>query len=421
MFGLKIYIKKNILYPHFLFPNDRNKFPEKPVSKWKIQARLFGLINILKENKKHSARDNLFTYPHTISIKVWQKMLPFNPNNSGNWTTNEMLPQSETQKIEKELIHKMIDLYGGQKEKLEGYVTSGATESNIFSAWLGRKFLEKKGIKIEKICLLKTNLTHYSIEKAADIIGVKTIVIGLNEITWGMDVKSLINNINILTNEGYRGFLICFTDGYTATGTKDNFEELCCAIKKIKKRIKNINFFLWIDAALNGLIEPFVNNKYKPFGKTEIQTFLTDFHKFGFTPLPSGIILYRKELRKLIEKPIDYLRQKDNTLLGSRSGIAPVVCWTIVEKLGKQGFRKIILKNKKMMNNFITKYSRIYNNKLKFVFNTRSLSCGIIIKNKGFNLKNIENKHGIKFRRMKLKFMGKYREILLAKIFFIKN
>lgn len=418
MFGVKTFIKKNILYPQFLFPKEPDKFPNKPTSSIRIKARLWGLLNKVKDQKKHTGLGALLTYPKKQAINVWKMLLPYNPNNLGNWSIREVDPNQETAKIERELIWKMVDLYHGDKDKLEGYVTSGGTEANIFSAWIGRKFLEKRGIRKENICLLKTSLTHYSIEKAADIVNVPTYIISLNEKTWAMDLSSFEETVKKMNKKGYRGFMLPLTLGYTLTGTVDPYEEICKRIRILKKRFK-IEFFVWIDAALNGLIEPFVNNNFSPFSYTEIQTFLTDFHKFGFTPIPSGIILYRKKLRKLIEKPIDYLDLKDNTLLGSRSGIAPVACWVVIHSFGKKGFKELIDRKRNKMLEFLKKYQN--RKSLEFIINTRSLSLGIIKKKaKSLDSNELSKRYGLDFKKTKILMAGKTKNILIAKMFFLK-
>jgi len=417
MFGIKTFFKNNIFYPKFLFPKENGKFPEKPVSKLRIEARLQGVLNKLKNQKKYSGIGNLITFPHREAVRAWHKLLPYNPNNLGNWSIKGLEPNQETATIERELICQMVDLYHGDKKNLEGYVTSGGTEGNIFSAWVGRKFLEGKGIKKEKIYLIKTSLTHYSIEKAADIVGVKTFITSLNEGTWGMDVGDFEKSVKDLIKKGYKGFLVSLTLGYTVTGTFDPLEAICHEISKLRKRHKGVEFFVWVDAALNGLIEPFLNDKFRPFTLSEIQTFLVDFHKFGFTPIPAGIILYRKELRQLIEKPIDYLNEKDNTLLGSRSGVAPVACWIIINYLGKLRFKSLILKKKKVMKTFIKKFSNEKN--IKLVSYPNSLSLALVIKNKKLAHERLINKYGLHFIATKIKFENNTKDLLMAKVFFL--
>jgi hypothetical protein len=81
MLGLKTYIKKNLSYPKFLFPKKNNIFPEKPTAKLKINARIFALVNKLKEQKKTINIANLLSYPHESAVTAWKKLLPYNPTN----------------------------------------------------------------------------------------------------------------------------------------------------------------------------------------------------------------------------------------------------------------------------------------------------------------------------------------------------
>ena len=416
MFGIKTFIQKRIIYPSYLFPEKNGKFPSKTVSQIKINSRLFALENKLKEQRSLSGYGNLITYPRRDAINVWKRLINLNPNNLGNWSIREVVPGHDAAEIERDLIFKMVDLYHGDKKNLEGYVTSGGTEANIFSAWVGCKSLQKRGIQRQQMCLIKTSLTHYSVGKAADVVGVPTYVVGLDEKEWSMDVNGFVKKIEKLSKSGMKGFLIPLTLGYTVTGTADPYERICIEIKKLKEQY-GVEFFVWMDAALNGLIEPFLNKKFSPFELSEIQIFLTDFHKFGFVPIPSGVVLYRRRLRNLIEKQIDYLDEKDNTLLGSRSGIAPVACWTIINTLGKSGFKKIIKRNLNKKQQFM---SICKNRHLSIINSERSLNCGIILKDMALFDKKFSNKYGLNFRKMKLMFISKNSEYNIAKAFFLK-
>jgi len=415
MFGIKTFIINSFLYPKFLFPSCNSKFPLKPVTKIKIRARLFGLLNKLKEQKRYKGLGNLVVFPAKEANSVWGKLLPYNPNNLGNWSIKEIAPNQETSLIERQLIWQMINLYHGSRDKIEGYITNGGTEANIFSAWLGRKFFEDKIFNKEKICLIKTSLTHYSIDKAADIVGINTFVSPLNDNSWSLDIDGLKKTVRDLVKQGYKGFLLPLTLGYTLTGASDSFESICSQVRQMKKEFKQIDFFIWFDAALNGLVEPFLNPSFNPFICSEVKTFLTDFHKFGFAPIPAGLVLYRRELRKLIEKPIAYLDEKDNTLSGSRSGITPVFCWTIINRLGKSGFKKLIIKRMKKKERFMEENK---NKKgISFISYPYSLNCGIIAE-RSFRDKSFIKTFGLEFRETDIEFVSKKKKIMIAKAFF---
>lgn len=422
MFGIKTYFKNFIHYPKFLFPNKPEKFSQTGIQGIKIAARLHAAVNRLEETKKGIGLGNLFYYPHPITIDVWKKFIQYSPNNSGNWSVSEVDPNQETSAIERELITKMIDLYKGSTKGLEGYVTSGGTEANLFSAWVGRKLLEKRGKKPANICVLKTSLTHYSIEKAADLVGVKYFIVGINKESWGMDIGQLEKRINALYKKGFRGFMIPLTLGYTITGTSDPFENICLKLRELKKRLSGVDFFVWIDAALNGLIEPFINKKFRPFLYPEIQTFLVDFHKFGAAPIPAGIILYRRRLRQLIERPISYLNYKDSTVLGSRPGIAPVACWALIQYLGKQGFKRAIntcLSRKK----FFTENLRAFADE-QIITRPSSMTAGVVFKSFKNNRlpKSLEEKYGLYPARINMEFAGERRKtITIYKLYFMSH
>lgn len=396
---------------------NRYPFPQKPVSKIKF---LFLFNKILKKlsissNYNHGVP---ITKPNKTAIKIWELLLPYNPNNIGNWSSSIKRHYHQTGVIERELINQMIDLYKGNLSSLEGYVTSGGTESNIFCSWLGRKYIEEKGIKKEKICLLKTSLTHYSVVKAADVAGIPSLAVPINENTWSMDVKFLRKKIAILYKKGYRGFLFPLTLGYTLTGTHDPYEKICEEISKIKSDFKKLETFIWIDAAINGLVEPFINNNFSPFSINEIQAILTDFHKLGFVPYSAGVLIYRRKLRKLIERDIDYLPIRDNTLLGSRSGIPAVACWAVIQKLGKEGFLKNIKNSQKRRKNFINEYKSYQG--IKLISNPKSISLGILTKNKKHQ-NSLERKFGIHFNNIKIDFTDQKRLVSIGKMFFTSD
>lgn len=377
---------------------------------------MFGLINKIKDQKNKLGIGHLVGYPHRYAVDIWKKLLPFSPNNLGNWSIKGIMLNQETAVIERQLIKQMTDLYHCDNDHLEGYVTSGATEANIFSAWIGRKYLLSKSINIKQIILVRTSLTHYSIEKTADIIGISTAKTALHDTSWNMDIGGFEKTVRKLAEKNYRGFLLPLTIGYTITGTSDPYKEICEKIDVLEKQLK-VKFFVWIDAALNGLIEPFLDNKFRPFDHLQIQTLSTDFHKFGSAPIPSGIILYRKHLRQLIEKPIDYLDEKDNTLLGSRSGIAPVACWIIVNYLGRQFFTEKIQSCLKEKNKFINQMKAYKSVRLINV--STSLNFALVQTGAKADLLKIENKYGLKFRKNTYLFVKGNKSVNIAKAYFL--
>jgi tyrosine decarboxylase/aspartate 1-decarboxylase len=381
-----------------------DKFSEKGKSPLTLRPIIASIINQYSERKVDGVGD-LYNLPNKMAVSVWQKLLPFNPGYLG------LLGASET---EKNVIKAVIDLYHESPKKINGYITSGATEGNIYSCWLGRKYLEKY-VKKEEICLLRTDLTHFSIHKGGDIIGVQDYIVGLNGKNWNMDINSLSVTIEDLYKKGYRGFIIPFTLGYTVGGTNDDFTEIAKYLTKIKKKF-NIYFFTWIDAALSGLTYPFLTKNFNPFKNKIIKTIVVDFHKFAGVPFPAGVILYRREMETLIRKKIPYLKEKDDTLLGSRTGIPAVAIWVTIQSFGKVGFKKIIFDCLKRKNQFINMIKSQFPD---VIIKTDSQSVHLAVIVRSALPKQFCEKYGLSLIKYKIKFKEKTNVLTIYKLFFL--
>ncbi len=289
MIGIKSYLKKKTV--KFLIPHvSPDKFPRKPLTKLQSWTMIRRFEKELKLFSNAVGKGSLLVKPNDIAVKTWQKLLPYISNNLGNWSTGEQKPFNLTTKLEQEVINKMIDLFSKNRQDLEGYVTTGATEGNIFSAWIGRNYL-KTCTNLDKICLLSNDLTHYSVRKAADIVGLPNYLLPVNERNWNTDVLSLVKILGKLFKKGCRGFLIPLTLGYTVGGKNDDITGIIKNIRLFKKLHPSAHFFIWIDAALSGLMLPFISESFLPFEYPEISTFVSDFHKFSGVPYPAGLIL----------------------------------------------------------------------------------------------------------------------------------
>jgi len=165
-----------------------------------------------------------------------------------------------------------------------------------------RRNLLNKKLKTNQIVVIKTGLTHYSITKAANITDIDVTETSLSSNDWGMSPVFLEKTIKKEYQKGKRGFLIPLTLGYTITGSDDPIEEIDKIIIKIQKELVDTSFFCWIDAAFSGIIKPFTENNFSPFSYKNIHAFLTDFHKFPSFPYSSGVVIYKKNLIKNIEK-----------------------------------------------------------------------------------------------------------------------
>ncbi|MCR4263896.1 MAG: pyridoxal-dependent decarboxylase [Candidatus Roizmanbacteria bacterium] len=388
--------------------------PEKPFTSVVFQTVLDDLSRKLAQSYKNKYLGHLILKPNKASIAVWKKLIPYSPSNIGNWSTSENKPAHLTTYIEKDLIVKLLHLYNASTSSIEGYMTSGASEGNIFAAWLGRKYLQDKGI--EKICMITNSLTHYSIAKAADITGVTNVISFLDPRTWTYDLSSLIATIKILEKKGFRGFIIPLTLGYTVGGTEDPIKKITHALRVLTEKNTKIAVFIWIDAAISGLFKPLLDKEYAPFSNNYIHVFVTDFHKMLGVPFPAGVVFYRKELLKLIERPIPYLSFPDSTLLGSRTGISAVAAWATLHRYGLSSLRTSIKNAIILKNEFITTTNK--QQKVSRIITSPYSTHGVFIVHKPLP-KNYCMKWGLHEVRYTIRFKEKSKTLLTYPFYII--
>lgn len=380
--GLKKFARKtiyNLKYPGAILPRiPSHQFPHEPSPEYYIRTKM----NILKDElvKRDVTRNigSLYTLPHSAATNIYKQLIDLNPGNLGRWTDDESKTSSTT-KIEYEVIHKLIELYHGDHSSLTGYVTTGGTEGNIFTMWSGVKFLEQY-CPVKSICVLKSSLTHYSVHKAGDICRLPQYIVPLNNKTWNIDSLGFTSTIQSLHKKGFRGFILPLTLGYTSTGTSDDIAAITRKATEFEKNLPGTKFFIWIDAALNGLILPFLKDTFLPFHTPLIQALVVDFHKFGMVPYPAGVVLFNKLLAQLIENPIDYLAETDSTLLGSRSGIPAASIWIMMHTLGKKGYKNIAKRQLSIKRYFISQLTQLFPT-ITVITQPSSLTCGVIFHN----------------------------------------
>lgn len=341
----------------------------------------------------------------------------FMPNNLGNWIKYQT--HSINTQLEKQTIQIFKNYYQANKE-ISGYLSSGSTEGNIYAAWLGRNFLQQK-IKSEneKICLLKSSLAHYSIDKAADLVNIEVKELAINKKEWNIDPDYLKKVLEESYKNNYRGFLLPITLGYTATGTEDKIEEICQIIDNFKKNHPKTFFFVWLDAAFNGVSKIFTENKFKPFENKHVQLITTDLHKLLRNPYNSGVILYRSNLDQYISRKIPYIENLlDTTLLGSRSGNLAIISWFNLINLNKNKLIRLFSKANQEKESLIKEIIKAKGINVEVINNPRSIQACLVHQNKQ-SVEIIKKKFKLDSFDYQILFPSGKKKLQLSKLFFL--
>ena len=235
--------------------------------------------------------------------------------------------QSNTHETEREVVRAMAKLARLPAEEAWGYVTSGGTEGNMYGIYVGREMLG------DPVAYFSED-THYSVRKILHVLKVRNFMIRSLD-NGEIDYDDLRESI--LSNREAPALIIA-NIGTTMKGAVDDLDR----IRAIIDETAPPRAYIHADAALSGMILPFVDDP-QPFGfDSGIDSFAVSGHKLIGSPLPCGVALTRKTYTAQIGRAVEYVGVLDTTLSGSRSAFAPMIIWYGLTRHGAEGFRRIV-------------------------------------------------------------------------------
>lgn len=355
-----------------------------------LVLKLFVLWLKLKTTFNHPTVGSLWGKSSLLNTLAALLGLRYNLNHLGNPYSSSVERLSFSQLLEKNSVEKIKKLLSAPST-IEGYVTSGGTESNLLFLWMGREWAQKKN---QLPLLFLTPFAHYSLRKAARISQVLTQNLAVTEPELVMDCSDLEERIRKELKKDQCYFLVPITIGYSSTGGCDPLVRILSLLSHLEKTTQ-ARFFVWIDAAMHGLPLIFSQPSFKPFKSRMVQGYFVDFHKLGQTPIPTGMVLYRKKLRNLIETNIEYLEEKDATISGSRPGFSALSIWSQLERFSTrewQFFFQSLYNQKQLLINVLKKKWPL----IKIVTHAQTLTLAIGLTSHFLRLpKKIEERYAL--------------------------
>jgi tyrosine decarboxylase/aspartate 1-decarboxylase len=233
-----------------------------------------------------------------------------------------------TQRLEREAVRKLADLLNGTNSV--GFIVSGGTEANLLALWAARN---QANVSNPEVVLPES--AHFSFDKICNILKVKPVRADLD------------NNFRVRPEAVRR----CITDQTVAiVGTAGTAEiGAVDPIGRLSEIALERNIHLHVDAALGGLIIPFLEPNLQDllafdFRLAGVKSVTVDPHKMGMAPIPAGGILFRDEASLVwIETETPYLTEPSQyTFVGTRGGASAAATWAVFESLGREGFKRIV-------------------------------------------------------------------------------
>ena len=267
-------------------------------------------------------------YPCNLDFD-YSALLPFldySANNVGDPFYDSNF-QSNTHAMEREVIGTFADLMHLPRDQAWGYVTSGGTEGNMYGIYLGRELFPEGVVYFSQD-------THYSVVKILRVLKARNIMIKSQE-NGEIDYDDLRETIRI-----NRDVPVIFMAniGTTMKGAVDDVRE----VRAILDDLAITDSYIHADAALSGMILPFVDEP-QPYGfAAGFDSVSISGHKMIGSPLPCGIALTRAEYVARIARSIEYVGVLDTTLAGSRNALTPLIMWYALEQHGLDGYREIV-------------------------------------------------------------------------------
>lgn len=270
-----------------------------------------------------------------------------NPNHIGCHTLGKSEAFFEgTQAIEKELIEICaVDILKGNLNEQDGYVASGGTEANIQAIWIYRNYFMKQfSAKHDEIVIVCSEDSHYSIDKAANILSLDIFKYAVDEASREINNESVESILQKAKKKGKKYFIAICNMMTTMFGSVDNIKVIAESLNKW-----SCEFKLHVDGAYGGFYYPFSNEESTlTFQNPDITSFTLDAHKMAQSPYGTGIFLIRKGFIQHVNTKAGYVEGEDFTLIGSRSGANAIAVWMILVKNGPYGwYEKIFLLQKR--------------------------------------------------------------------------
>lgn len=313
------------------------------LNKEEINTRVFRAL----EYNVNFEEENILGVPAShLDKKVFYSEAPFlkdapflstlirNPNHIGCHTTGSSERFfSGTQDIERELIeicaHRIL---GAPANSCDGYVASGGTEANLQAIWIYRNYFEREfKAKPQEITLLCSTDSHYSMAKAANLLGIQVTFVPVEENTRLITKRTVETCVETCITEGKKYFIVVANMMTTMFGSVDPLEVYLSILKE-----RQLPFKVHIDGAFGGFFYPFTAAQDKlDFVYPEVDSVTLDAHKMVQAPYGTGVFLIRKGLMSYANtKEASYVEGEDMTLIGSRSGANAVAIWMILMTYG---------------------------------------------------------------------------------------
>lgn len=343
-----------------------NAIPEQPTF---VSEHTDELLNKLVAHSVHTASPKFIGHM-TSALPYF--LLPLAKLMVG---LNQNLVKIETSKaftpLERQVLGMMHHLvYGEQSSFYEtwmhsaehslGAMCSGGTVANITALWVARNKLlaptdgfagvAQEGLAsglahygYRKACVLVSERGHYSLSKAADVLGIGrgNLVAIATDDKNRIQIDALRDTCKAIAADGGKVMAIVGIAGTTETGHIDPLDAIADVAAEIGAHFH-------VDAAWGGAT--LLSNSHRGMlqGIERADSVTIDAHKQMYVPMGAGMVLFKDPaLVHAIEHHAEYVIRRgskdlgSHTMEGSRPGMAMLV-YSALHVMGREGYQLLI-------------------------------------------------------------------------------
>lgn len=255
--------------------------------------------------------------------------------------------------VEQEVVEWLLrEIARYDEQEASGALTTGGTLANLTGMMVAREKLIKGGgwDARSPVRVLTTPMAHYSIAKAARILGpaglIETVDVPMDDGGYKLNADALYRKVQEAKEDDVPVMAIVAVAGETETGLID-------PLRRVVEIADDRGIYLHVDGAYGG---PFVLGKQRELfdGMQDSDSLTVDPHKYLYTPYPAGSILFRSVNDHAYISDFntggDAYLFKDKTLHhpglrrleGSMGGQGASATLAVIETLGVEGLRFIL-------------------------------------------------------------------------------
>jgi histidine decarboxylase len=244
------------------------------------------------------------------------------PEIEGRWP-------SHTKDVERDVIARFIQMFGGTPARSWGYITgNGSSEGVMHGMWLGRE-------RFPNAWVYYSRAAHYCVAKAARILGVPgTSIVDVDD--GGQMLYEDLGSAAARHRD--RPALIVLTAGTTMTEAVDDV----ASVHEVLDEAGITRRHIVVDAALSGpalaadgtAVAHLLGEYGAGLGRADADAVCVSGHKSFGTPHVCGVVVTRREHVTRVTRAVEYIADTDATVAGSRSGQAPVELWHGMNVIG---------------------------------------------------------------------------------------